>query len=134
MNSPFLRRNAIYLAWVVSLFGLSTCVFYGEILGNPPCPLCWYQRTFLFPLVILLGIGAYRNDSNVVIYALPLAFLGVFFAVFHVLQPYIPLLQRANICKMGIPCTHSGFAVFFPFFSAIGFFLIAWLLLIHRKK
>ncbi len=130
----FARKNAVYLAWLVSLFGFCISVFYGEILGNPPCPLCWYQRIALFPLVILLGIAAYRGESAIVPYVLPIVFLGGFIALVHMLQPHVPFLQRAGICRMGVPCTHAGFSSIFPFLSALGFFLIALLLFFDRKK
>jgi len=31
--------------------------FVGEVLGQMPCLLCWYQRAFMFPLTIVLGLG-----------------------------------------------------------------------------
>lgn len=134
MKQPFFRRNALYLAWVVSLIGLCTSLIYGEVLGNPPCPLCWYQRIFLFPLVLILGMAVYRGEQTIVVYALPLAFIGAFFALFHLLQPYIPLLQKSHLCKMGTPCSHEGEIPFFAMISFIGFFVIAWLLLTFRKR
>lgn len=129
-----IQRNGLYFAWLISLIGFCISVFYGEILGNPPCTLCWYQRIALFPLVILLGIAAYKGESMVVPYVMPIVFLGGFIAIFHILQPYFPLLQKANVCRLGVPCTHSGFTFLFPFFSAIGFFFIGLLLLVERKS
>lgn len=128
-----LRNNGLYFAWVIALIGLCTSLIYGEILGNPPCPLCWYQRTFLFPLVVLLAIADYRGESMIVVYAIPLAILGGLFAILHVLQPYVSFIQKAHICRMGVPCSHTGFGGLFPILSAIGFFLIAWLLFIVKK-
>lgn len=129
-----LRKNGLYFAWVFALIGLCISLIYGEIFENPPCPLCWYQRTFLFPLVILLGIAVYRGETAIVVYTIPLAILGGLFAVLHVLQPYVSFIQKAHICRMGIPCTHTGFGGVFPILSAIGFFVITWLLFIVKKK
>ncbi len=129
----FLQKHALYFAWLISLIGFCLSVFYGEVLGNPPCPLCWYQRVALFPLVILLGMAAYRKDVFIVNYALPIVFLGAAVAVFHFLQPYISLFQKVKVCRWGTPCSHTGFSLVFPLLSAIGFFLIALLLLIERK-
>lgn len=130
----FIRRNALYFAWVIALIGFCASIFYGEILGNPPCPLCWYQRIALFPLVILLGMAAYRGDSKILPYTLPLVFLGGLIAIFHLLHPYIPFLQKASVCKLGVSCTHTGFPILFPLTSAMGFLLIALLLLVERKS
>lgn len=129
-----IRKNGIYLAWVFSLFGMCMSLIYGEILDHPPCPLCWYQRTFLFPLAFLLGIASYRGDNRIVTYALPLAIIGGLFAIIHILQPYVSWIQKAHICRMGVSCTHDGFYGIFPIISSFGFFLIAWLLYIVKNK
>ncbi len=42
----------------------------------PPCVLCWYQRIFMFPLVLILPVGLFPFDAKVVRYALPLAVGG----------------------------------------------------------
>lgn len=59
----WIRKNNLYSAWVISLFGLFLSLFVGEILEVEPCNLCWYQRIALFPLTILLGIAAYKQDE-----------------------------------------------------------------------
>ena len=132
------QDNALYLAWLIALIGFCLSIFYGEFLRNPPCPLCWYQRIALFPLVILLGIAAYRKEYMIVPYVLPLVFFGAFVSLFHLLQPYIPALQKASVCNSGVQCSHASFTFFglngLPLLSAIGFFLIACLLLMAKKK
>jgi disulfide bond formation protein DsbB len=132
-----IRENAIYLAWLIALIGFCASVFYGEILGNPPCPLCWYQRIALFPLVVLLGIAAYRKESVIIPYVIPIVFAGAFVALFHLLEPHIAWLQKASVCHLGVPCSHSGFFLFgvnaFVVLSVVGFFCIALLLLIAKR-
>jgi disulfide bond formation protein DsbB len=130
----FLERHALYFAWLISLIGVCWSLFYGEILGNSPCPLCWYQRIALFPLVILLGMAAYKREAFIIPYVLPIVFLGGCVALFHVLQPLIPLLQQVKVCRWGVPCSQGKFAFIFPSISALGFFLIALFLLIERKN
>ena len=63
-------------AWLVSMVATGSAVFIGEIMGMTPCVLCWYQRIFMFPLVILLPLGLFPFDPRVVRYALPLAAIG----------------------------------------------------------
>ncbi|HSX13525.1 MAG TPA: disulfide bond formation protein B [Chlamydiales bacterium] len=129
-----LRKNGLYFAWVIALIGLCVSLIYGEIFGNSPCPLCWYQRTFLFPLVILLGIAVYRGETMIVVYAIPLAILGSFFSIVHILQPYVSFIQKAHICRMGVPCSTEGFHGIFSFISLIGFVLMTWLLFMVKRK
>lgn len=127
------QRTALYWAWLIVLIGFCISVFYAEILGHPPCPLCWYQRIALFPLVILLGIAAYRNDRRIVPYVLPIVGLGFFLALFHALQPIVPLFQKASICRLGVTCHHEGLGLFFPMASMVGFALIGVLLMVYYR-
>jgi disulfide bond formation protein DsbB len=129
----WILKMPLYWAWFVALIGFCFSVFYAEILGNPPCPLCWYQRIALFPLVILLGLAAYRKDYAIVSYAMPIVICGGFIAAFHVLQPFVPFLQKNAVCRLGVSCVHGGLGAIFPAVSLLGFIMIAaFLLFAHR--
>ena len=39
-----------------------------------PCTLCWYQRIFMFPIAIILGIACFTDDRQGAAHALALAF------------------------------------------------------------
>ena len=56
----------------------------------------------MFPLAIILGIAAFRSDSSIKFYALPLVGLGAAIAFFHTLI-YFGLIEEAII-----PCTRAG--------------------------
>lgn len=126
------RNHALYFAWLIALIGFCISVFYGEILGHPPCPLCWYQRIALFPLVILLGIAAYRKEAVIVPYVFPLVIIGDLIAIFHLLLPHFLFLQKASVCQIGVSCSQSVMSFFgmngLSLLSALGFTLIAVLL------
>lgn len=137
-NGHWIRNYALYLAWAVSVFGAVLSLYFGEILEIEPCNLCWYQRVFLFPLAILLGIGAYKDDRKIVPYALPLAAMGALVAIYHTAGQWIPELLREAVCGQGQDCRTPIFTLFgfinFPFLSAAGFILIFALLLLARKS
>ena len=63
-------------AWAFALMSTLGALFIGEVMGMTPCLLCWYQRIFMFPLAIILGIAAFSEDRRGAIYALPLALGG----------------------------------------------------------
>lgn len=52
----FSGEMALVLAWIVSLVATLAVLFIGEVLGQTPCVLCWFQRAFMFPLVVVLGL------------------------------------------------------------------------------
>lgn len=70
------RGFLLYGAWFVSLIATLGSLYLSEIKGFIPCDLCWFQRIFMYPLVLILGIATLQNDWKVVRYALPLSVIG----------------------------------------------------------
>lgn len=132
----WLREHALYLAWIISLAGFALSLFFGEVLHLEPCRLCWYQRIALFPLVLFLGMAIYKNEPRLVVYSLPLVFLGAFLALYQTLTLYFPALQVEALCGQG----HCAplFSLFgfltFPLLSFLGFFAIGLFLRLTKKS
>ncbi len=101
-----------------------------------PCTLCWYQRIAMYPLVLLLGIAAWRRDLGVRVYAVPLAAIGAVISVYHYLLEWFPEIDT-GACTVGIPCTQVWFRQFgfvsLPFLALIAFLLVIGLLLLARR-
>jgi disulfide bond formation protein DsbB len=74
-------RVALAFCIVVAATGLS--FFYSEILGFEPCTLCWVQRIFLYPQVIMLGLALWKRDYRVSDYSLGLSIPGALIAFYH---------------------------------------------------
>lgn len=132
-----IRQYALYLAWVVSLVALGGSLYFSEIAGFIPCKLCWFQRIFMYPLAILLGIASYRDDRSIIPYALPLSVIGGSVSIFHYLQQKVPWFSRLHLCSDGIPCSGQyinwlGF-ITIPFLALTAFALITVLLWLGRK-
>ena len=126
----------LYAAWLVSLAATLGALFIGEVLGQTPCLLCWYQRIAMFPLAWILGVACLTNDRRVGRYALPLASIGAVIALWHSLL-YAGIVEEALVpCQRNGPsCTDSAMLTFgglpipylsFVCFSAIIFFLITF--------
>ena len=134
----WIRKNTLYTAWVVSLFGLLLSLFVGEILGVEPCNLCWYQRIALFPLTIILGIAAYKDDAEIVPYALPLASIGAAVALYQTIGQKLPYLFGSATCGYSEACAAPVFSLLgfitFPLLSAAGFALICYFLSVAYKN
>ena len=73
----------LFAAWFVALSASLAVIFIGEVLGQSPFNLCWFQRAFMFPLAVILGVAAWRADLSVWRYATPLAALGAAVALYH---------------------------------------------------
>lgn len=80
----FVGIHAIPLAFSISLLAVLGSLFYSEILGFEPCSLCWWQRIFLYPIPLILGIAWRKKLGNTVFtYVIPLAVLATIIALYH---------------------------------------------------
>ncbi|MGV8838860.1 MAG: disulfide bond formation protein B [Bauldia sp.] len=96
------RESWLFAAWIIAFAATMSALFIGEVLGQAPCTLCWFQRACMFPLAIILGIAAYRSDASAWRYGLPLALLGGAVALYH------SLLYADVISEPPLPCQASG--------------------------
>ena len=129
----FLQGFGLYAAWLVAVTATAGSLYFSEVRLFVPCSLCWYQRIFMYPLVILLGIASYRQDTGIVRYALPLSVLGGTVSLFHYLEQKVPGFSAPTLCRAGVPCTQEyinwlGF-ITIPFLALVAFTLITLLLI-----
>lgn len=128
----------LFLAWVVATVSTLGSLFFSEIMMFPPCVMCWYQRIFMYPLVVILLVALMPLDTKVTRYALPLTFGGLFFALYHNLLYYKILPESVQPCSQGVSCT-SDYINWFGFITIqllafVGFSLIAILLIFFKRK
>jgi disulfide bond formation protein DsbB len=128
----------VFGCWVVASMSTLGALFFSEIMELPPCVLCWYQRIFMFPLVLLLPAGLFPFDARVVRYALPLALAGWLVSLFHVLLVVGLIPEAIRPCTHGVPCSETqiqwlGF-VNIPLLSFIAFSTMIALLLAARIR
>lgn len=120
---PLLLPSAAVVALVATLGSL----YLSEIAGFEPCVLCWYQRIAMYPLPVILGIAAVRQDAAVRRYAQPLAVIGLGIAAYHYLIQAFPSLDSGT-CDLGVPCGARYIELFgfvsIPFMAGAGFLFI----------
>jgi len=102
----------IFACWLLASSATLGSLFFSEVMGILPCVLCWYQRIFMYPLVVILLAGMFPLDRNVVRYALPIAVIGWGFAVYHyfLYRGYIP--EGLQPCGQGVSCTEINLELF----------------------
>ena len=132
------RWTLVFLAWLIATLATLGALFMSEIMGLAPCVLCWYQRIFMFPLVIILALGLFPFDPKVLRYALPLSAIGLVIAAFHILLVWGIVPEALAPCRQGIPCKTVqiewfGF-VTIPLLSVLAFLTINALLLASTLK
>lgn len=112
----FLGKNAVPLGLLVSLSAVVGSLLYSQILGYEPCSLCWWQRVFVYPTVILFGAALLKKDHNVFHYVIPLISIAAIIALYHSYTQ----LGGASI----LPCTAEGGACSKVFVKEYGYVTI----------
>jgi disulfide bond formation protein DsbB len=95
----------VFGCWLVAALSTAGALFFSEVMELPPCVLCWYQRIFMFPLVLVVPMGLFPFDARVIRYALPLAAGGWLVAAFQVLLVAGWIPESIKPCTQGVPCS-----------------------------
>ena len=122
----------VFGCWLIASTSTLGALFFSEIMDLPPCVLCWYQRIFMFPLVLLLPVGLLPFD------ALPLALAGWLVSLFQVLLVVGLIPEAIRPCTQGVPCSEVQIQWFgfvnIPLLSFIAFSTISALLIAARIR
>ncbi len=78
------KKYTFYIGFLVALGAVFLSLFYSEIVGYPPCELCWIQRIFLYPQLILFGMELYKKERSIVDFSIAFAVLGSLTSLYHV--------------------------------------------------
>ena len=126
------------VAWGVALVATLGALFIGEVMGMAPCVLCWYQRIFMFPLALILGVAVLVDDRRGAVYGLALAVGGVVVAAYHValVAGWVP--QWWIPCGSGPSCSRQALVILgniqIPWLSLVAFLVVALSLTVFRKR
>lgn len=115
-------------------------LIFSELLHQPPCNLCWYQRIFMYPLFIVALWSPRKASRSQLIYQLALAIPGGFLATYHYIMQQTGWGKELTGCSLEASCSDIGWNIggfiTIPFLSMIGFIVIllanSWLL--YRSK
>ncbi|WNQ09812.1 disulfide oxidoreductase [Paenibacillus aurantius] len=137
MNKKFVLENGLYLSFAAALVAAAGSLYLSEIMQFEPCKLCWFQRIFMYPLTILLGIAAVRKDYGIWRYGLPLSIIGGCISIYHYAIQKVPYFHdNATACGR-VPCEYDYLdwwgVVTIPLLALIAFIIITVLLFMVRR-
>lgn len=133
----FIQKNGLVFAWSIALMATASSLFYSNIMGFNPCNLCWWQRIFMYPQTILLGMAVFRKDKKIIPYVMPLLIIGAIIALYHVYlqfggNPLIPCSATgANPCAFR-PVFAYGY-ISIPTMSLTAFLMMIGFLKLSNK-
>jgi disulfide bond formation protein DsbB len=139
MRMPVKGRDfLLYAAWAVALLATVGSLFFSEVMGLPPCVLCWYQRIAMYPLVPIIATGIVARDARVKAYALPLCLAGLAVAAYHNLLYYGVIPETLTPCSEGASCTERQIEWFgfitIPLMGLASFVAAALCLFFYRPE
>ncbi|MGB2994034.1 MAG: disulfide oxidoreductase [Paenisporosarcina sp.] len=122
-------ENILLFMWVVSLTATMGSLFFSEIRGYEPCELCWIQRIFMYPLVLILGIAYVQKNARIAVTTAIFSVIGGAISLYHYgLQKVSFLSENAPACGR-VSCTGEYINIFgfitIPFLALTAFILIA---------
>lgn len=122
------NETILLLIWGQALVALLGSLFYSEILGYTPCDLCWIQRIFMYPLVVIYGIAAIKKDLSIALPGLILSGIGACVSIYHYLIQKLAAFQVFGDVCGEIPCNlqyvnYFGF-ITIPFLAATAFIVM----------
>lgn len=134
----FFRDHGLLVAFVVSLLATAGSLIYSDVIGYQPCKFCWFQRIFMYPQVLLMGIALWKKDQGMKLYGLVMSVIGAAIALFH---------YTGQLGLTPLPCSAVGISVScserfvlelgyitIPMMAFSAFALIAATLLLSLKK
>lgn len=121
-------ETLMLMIWVVTLIALLGSLFFSEVIGYEPCKLCWIQRIFMYPLVVIYGVALIKRNIEIALPGLLLSGVGMLLSIYHYLLQKVPALQDSGGFCEGIPCNlqyinYFGF-ITIPFLAGVAFILI----------
>jgi len=104
-------------------------------LGMPGCSL-YTNPIAMYPLSIILLVGAIHREAVVMYYALPIALIGLVVSIYHNFVQFFPSLEGGS-CDPAVPCSARSIEVFgfmdLPFMAGVGFIVVSVLLAFYTK-
>ncbi|WP_200816573.1 disulfide oxidoreductase [Halobacillus sp. Marseille-P3879] len=121
-------ETLLFIAWAVSLAATLGSLFFSEILRYTPCELCWFQRIFMYPLVVIYGVSLIRKNTQTALSGLILSGIGGCISIYHYLIQKVPAFQSAGDACGTVPCNAAyinwGGFVTIPFLAGTAFAII----------
>ncbi|WP_246563566.1 disulfide oxidoreductase [Paenibacillus montaniterrae] len=126
----------LLFAWLVAVIATAGSLYMSEVLNYVPCVLCWFQRIFMYPLVLLLAVAAYKQETVILPYVLPLVVVGGGISIYHIIIQKMP--KDSAIAACGPTSCQEDYLNWFgwltiPMLALTAFILIAVALVLARR-
>jgi disulfide bond formation protein DsbB len=133
----YITEYGMHAATVLAAGASLLTIIYSDVFGFLPCWLCWWQRVFLYPQVLLLATAYFIKDKSVALYGMVLSIPGLIIALY---QHYIQMggTELVGCPSGGGDCAQRfvfefGFVTFPLMAAALFLFLISIYLYLYKR-
>ncbi len=136
----FFEEHGAVCAFAISLIATLGSLTYSDVIGYEPCKLCWVQRIFMYPQVVLFGLALVRKETKKIFpYAVALSLIGAGFALYHyLLQIGVVSTSSCSVVGYSAKCAeiftmNLGY-ITIPFMALTSFLLIVAFGALAKKR
>lgn len=137
-----LERWGLWFGLCVVLGGIAGTLIHSGLYKVPPCPLCYWQRIFLYPQAFIFALALWRNISAetkrfVTDSSIALSTAGLGFALYHHALQMFPWAGLPCPADGSVSCAQIFFLEFgfltYPLMAATLFAFLIVLMLFARR-
>lgn len=92
-----------HLGFSLALLATSGSLFMSNVLGWAPCRLCWFQRIFMYPMVVLFGVSLLLK-TDVKEYVAMLSMIGGGISMYHYMIQRLEQFSSAGCTITSVSC------------------------------
>ena len=121
-------ENLLLFMWIMATSATMGSLYFSEIRGYEPCELCWIQRIFMYPLVLIIGIAYIQKNARIALTTAAFSIIGGAISLYHYTIQKVDFMSESAPTCGRIPCTGEyinvlGF-ITIPFLALVSFTLI----------
>jgi disulfide bond formation protein DsbB len=100
--ASYTTREYVWMAFMLTVVAIVASLVFQYAYLLTVCPLCWYQRIFMYPLAVLFGVSLWKRQETLIApYAIVLGVIGMVIAIYHSILQYYTLITGT---EASIPC------------------------------
>ena len=135
----FFKRHAGLFAFFLATGGMIGSLIYSDIFHFAPCVFCWWQRIFLYPQSVILGVALWKRTRDPWLPSIILSAIGICFSTYHVLLQSGIIGPSGACATTGVSCTKIDVLIFgwltIPIMCLIMFAgILTFAFVAHRKS
>jgi disulfide bond formation protein DsbB len=121
IRKHFHKHSSLY-TFFFALMSMVGSLMLSDLVGFPPCDLCWWLRVVMYPQVLIAFVALIRKETSFIYYCLPMSVIGFVISLY---QSYIQWGGTTSV----LPCTANGGACSKLYVDAYGYITIPFMAL-----